>query len=54
MQSIRQGDVILQPVPQIDGQNIPHLTLAFGEVTGDKHRITVGDAVSYEKIVQFI
>lgn len=47
MQSIRQGDVILQPVPQIDGQNIPHLSLASGEVTGHKHRITEGKAELY-------
>lgn len=43
MQPIRQGDVILLPVPQVEGQSIPHLTLAEGEVTGHKHRITEGE-----------
>lgn len=44
MQAIRQGDVILLPVQQVEGQKIPHLTLAEGEVTGHKHRITEGKA----------
>lgn len=44
MKPIRQGDVILLPVQQIEGQKIPHLTLAKGEVTGHKHRITEGNA----------
>ncbi len=42
MQPIRQGDVILLPVQQIEGQKLPHLTLAEGEVTGRKHRISNG------------
>lgn len=49
MQPIRQGDVILLPVEQIEGQNLSHLTLAEGEVTGHKHRISEGQAQLYEK-----
>ncbi|WP_427162595.1 hypothetical protein ACQFX9_14230 [Aliinostoc sp. HNIBRCY26] len=44
MQPMRQGDVILIPVPEVTGEMIPHLTLAEGEVTGHKHRITEGKA----------
>ncbi|MDZ8025020.1 MAG: hypothetical protein RMY36_018310 [Nostoc sp. SerVER01] len=49
MQPIRQGDVILLPLQQVEGQKLPHLTLAEGEVTGHKHRITEGKAELYEK-----
>jgi hypothetical protein len=55
MQPIRQGDVILLPVQDIEigqrGANspLPHLTLAEGEVTGHKHRIIEGKAELYEK-----
>lgn len=49
MQPIRQGDVILLPVQQVEGQKIPHLTLAEGEVTGHKHQITEGKAELSEK-----
>ncbi|MFB2768384.1 hypothetical protein ACE1AT_03705 [Pelatocladus sp. BLCC-F211] len=53
MQPIRQGDVILLPVQhtiqQIEGQKLPHLTLAEGEVTGHKHRIIEGQAELYEE-----
>ncbi|OUL24866.1 hypothetical protein [Nostoc sp. 106C] len=49
MQAIRQGDVILQPVAQVEGKKILHLTLAEGEVTGHKHRITEGKAELYSK-----
>jgi hypothetical protein len=49
MQPIRQGDVILMPVQQFEGQKLPHLTLAEGEVTGHKHRIIDGQAELYEK-----
>ena len=49
MQPIRQGDVVLLPVQQIEGQKIPYLTLAEGEVTRHKHRITEGNAELYEK-----
>lgn len=44
MQPIRQGDVILLPVEQTAGQTLSHLTLAEGEVTGHKHRISDGQA----------
>ena|SRR4028118_1281506 len=57
MQPIRQGDVILLPVPQAVsaaaqqelGQELPHLILAEGEVTGHKHRVSEGEAQLYEK-----
>lgn len=49
MQPIRQGDVILLPVQQVEGEKLHHLTLAEGEVTGHKHRIKEGQAELYEK-----
>lgn len=49
MQPIRQGDVILLPVQQVEGEKLHHLTLAEGEVTGHKHRIEEGQAELYEK-----
>lgn len=55
MQPIRQGDVILFPLGQIEATQagetppLPHLTLAEGEVTGHKHRISDGQAELYEK-----
>lgn len=49
MQPIRQGDVILLPVEQVEGKNLSHLTLAEGEVTGHRHRISQGQAELYEK-----
>ena len=53
MQPIRQGDVILIPVQHAaslqDGQKLSHLTLAEGEVTGHKHRISEGQAELSEK-----
>ncbi|WP_260446032.1 MULTISPECIES: hypothetical protein [unclassified Nostoc] len=49
MKPIRQGDVILLPLRQIEGKKIPHLTLAEGEVTGHKHRITERNAELYQK-----
>jgi len=49
MQPIRQGDVILTPVPKIEGEKKPHLTLAEGEVTGHSHQIIEGQAELYEK-----
>lgn len=57
MQPIRQGDVILLPVQQAFsaaalqelGQELPHLILAEGEVTGHKHRVSEGEAQLYEK-----
>lgn len=49
MKPIRQGDVILQPIQQLEGIKLPHLTLAEGEVTGHKHCISEGEAQLYEK-----
>jgi len=52
MQPIRQGDVILKPLPSIApslGDQLPHLTLAEGEVTGHSHRISNGEAELFEK-----
>ena len=40
MKPIRQGDVISIPVKQAEGEKLNHLTLAEGEVTGHKHRIS--------------
>ena len=47
MKPIRQGDVILIPVQQVEGEKLSHLTLAEGEVTGHKHRISQGEAQLY-------
>jgi hypothetical protein len=49
MQPIRQGDVILLSVQQTEGRRLPHLTLAEGEVTGDSHRISQGQAELYKQ-----
>jgi hypothetical protein len=49
MKPIRQGDVILLPVQQTEGNKLHHLTLAEGEVTGHSHRISEGKAQLYEK-----
>lgn len=51
MNPLRQGDVLLIPTQQQQSleQKLPHLTLAEGEVTGHKHRITDGNAELYEK-----
>ena len=49
MLPIRQGDVLLKSVDNIEGQKLPHLTLAEGEVTGHSHRISVGQAELYQK-----
>ena len=55
MQPVRQGDVILIPVQQTTeswqemGQKLPHLTLAEGEVTGHRHRISDGQAELHEQ-----
>ncbi len=49
MLPIRQGDVILLPVPQTEGNKLSHLTLAQGEVTGHSHRISDGKAELYER-----
>lgn len=46
MQPMRQGDVILMPIPATSttGELLPHLTLAEGEVTGHRHQISQGNA----------
>ena len=44
MKPISQGDVILIPDQQVEGEKLSHLTLAEGEVTGHKHRISQGEA----------
>ncbi|PZV16763.1 MAG: hypothetical protein DCF22_04430 [Leptolyngbya sp.] len=49
MQPLRQGDVILVPTGQATGVKLPHLTLAEGEVTGHRHRISEGKAELYER-----
>ncbi len=49
MQPIRQGDVILLPTQQVEGEKLTHLTLAEGEVTGHRHRISEGQAELFEK-----
>ena len=52
MSPIRQGDVLLMPHSQPDqwfGQKLNHLTLAEGEVTGHRHRISDGQAELYER-----
>lgn len=49
MQPLRQGDVILLPIQQTQGEKLPHLTLAEGEVTGHMHRISEGKAELYEQ-----
>jgi hypothetical protein len=48
MKPIRQGDVILIPTEQTQGKLLTHLTLAEGEVTGHKHRISEGQAELYQ------
>ena len=51
MNPLRQGDVLLIPAPQqqVLRQKLSHLTLAEGEVTGHRHRITDGKAELYEE-----
>lgn len=50
MQPLRQGDVILVPASEtVTGGKLPHLTLAEGEVTGHRHRISEGEAELYER-----
>lgn len=48
-QPIRQGDVILVPI-QADlsqGDRLDHLTLAEGEISGHRHRISNGEAALF-------
>lgn len=50
MQPLRQGDVLLIPaVAGESGRKLDHLTLAEGEVTGHRHRISQGEAELYER-----
>jgi hypothetical protein len=60
-QPIRQGDVILIPIVQAAEQVaersglksvLSHLTLAEGEVTGHRHRISAGNAQLYEQLYE--
>lgn len=45
MKPIRQGDVLLIPEQsEVQGEILPHLTLAFGEATSHSHRISEGKA----------
>lgn len=47
---IRQGDVLIIPSDTlVKGTKLPHLTLANGEVTGHRHRISNGDAELFER-----
>jgi hypothetical protein len=47
---IRQGDVLIIPSNEsIEGIKLPHLTLAEGEVTGHRHRISNGEAELFER-----
>jgi hypothetical protein len=49
-QILRQGDVLIIPSGRfIAGTKLPHLTLAEGEITGHRHRISNGDAKLYER-----
>lgn len=52
MKPIRQGDVLLIPIetklPNLN-HKLPHLTLAEGEVTGHRHRISDGQAELFER-----
>jgi hypothetical protein len=46
----RQGDVLIIPSDtSIAGTKLPHLTLAEGEVTGHRHRISNGEAELFER-----
>jgi hypothetical protein len=49
MKIFRQGDVIIQAIERIEGNKIDRLILAEGEVTGDKHRISEGQAELYDR-----
>jgi hypothetical protein len=46
----RQGDVlIISSDTSVTGTKLPHLTLAEGEVTGHRHRISDGEAELFER-----
>lgn len=44
----QQGDVIVEKVSKIKGKKLNHLTLAYGEHTGNHHTITEGKAELYD------
>ena len=48
--AIRQGDVLIIPsnIVTKDTNKLPHLTLAEGEVTGHRHRISNGEAELFQ------
>ena len=46
---IRQGDVLILPSISATGTKLNHLTLAEGEVTGHRHRISAGEAELFER-----
>ena len=47
---LRQGDVLIIPSDtSVTGTKLPHLTLAEGEVTGHRHRISNGEAELFER-----
>ena len=47
---LRQGDVLIIPSETpVTGTKLPHLTLAEGEVTGHRHRISNGEAELFER-----
>jgi hypothetical protein len=46
----RQGDVLITPSDKpVMGTKLLHLTLAEGEVTGHRHRISNGEAELFER-----
>ena len=50
----RQGDVLIRAIdvkPEEEMKLLSHLTLAEGEVTGHRHRITQGEAQLYQAAV---
>ncbi|HBB30849.1 MAG TPA: hypothetical protein DDZ80_09990 [Cyanobacteria bacterium UBA8803] len=50
MQPLPQGDVLVIPTSETaKNTQLPHLTLAEGEVTEHRHRITQGKAELYER-----
>jgi hypothetical protein len=47
---LRQGDVLIIPSDTYaTGSKLPHLTLAEGEVTGHRHRISNGEAELFDR-----
>jgi hypothetical protein len=47
---LRQGDVLIVPSDKLaTGIKLPHLTLAEGEVTGHRHRISSGEAELFDR-----